>query len=105
MGAARLRGEKDAEWVPFRAESTPSVRDMQTALRAAGFLPAGQANGILDYRTVSAALNSGVPLAMTGNSELASQFDSLTRKMLKVSEPDEPQRRSTFGLQRIASMW
>jgi pilus assembly protein CpaE len=58
-----------------------------------------------DYRTVSAALNSGVPLSLTGNSELASQFDSFTRKTLKVSEPDEAQRRSTFGIQRIASMW
>src|SRR4029077_17033994 len=27
-----------------------------------------------DYKTVSAALNSGVPLAMAGNSELATQF-------------------------------
>ena len=58
-----------------------------------------------DYRTVSAALNSGVPLSLTGNSELASQFDSFTRKTLKVSEPEEAQRRSTFGIQRIASMW
>ena len=38
-----------------------------------------------DYKTVSAALNSGVPLAMTGNSELAAQFDSFTRRIL---EPD-----------------
>ena len=59
-----------------------------------------------DYRTVSTALNSGVPLSLTGNSELASQFDSFTRLMLKLgTEPEEPQRRSAFGLQRIASMW
>ena len=54
MDVARLRGEKDAEWVPFRAESAPTVRDMQNTLRTAGFLPAGPANGMLDYRTVSA---------------------------------------------------
>jgi peptidoglycan hydrolase-like protein with peptidoglycan-binding domain len=54
MDVHRLRGEKDAEWVPFRAEGAPSVRDMQTALRTAGFFPAGRPNGILDYRTVSA---------------------------------------------------
>src|SRR5687768_11115186 len=35
-----------------------------------------------DYKTVSAALNSGVPLALTGNSPLAAQFDSFTRRML-----------------------
>src|SRR6187200_3677794 len=32
-----------------------------------------------DYRTVSEALNSGVPLSMTNNSELSSQFGSFTR--------------------------
>ena len=35
-----------------------------------------------DYKTVSAALNSGVPLALTGNTPLAAQFDSFTRRML-----------------------
>src|SRR5467141_4075245 len=54
MDVRRLRGEKDTEWVPFRNESAPTVRDMQTTLRAAGFLPNGAANGILDYRTLSA---------------------------------------------------
>ncbi|PYP54848.1 MAG: hypothetical protein DMD40_15260 [Gemmatimonadetes bacterium] len=54
MDVRRFRGEKDAEWVPFHNESAPSVRDMQTTLRAAGFLPTGEANGILDYRTLSA---------------------------------------------------
>jgi len=60
-----------------------------------------------DYRTVSAALNSGVPLSMTGNTELASQFDSFIRRMLDpngdaavVAAP-----RSTLGLQRLASIW
>jgi pilus assembly protein CpaE len=59
-----------------------------------------------DYRTVSAALNSGVPLSMTGNSDLATQFDSFTRKMLdRETEPAAPQPRSTLGLQRLASIW
>jgi len=59
-----------------------------------------------DYRTVSAALNSGVPLALTGNSEIASQFDAFTRRML---DPDAvapaPARRGTLGLERLASIW
>ena len=33
-----------------------------------------------DYKTVSTALNSGVPLALTNNSEIAAQFDSFTRQ-------------------------
>ena len=35
-----------------------------------------------DYKTVSAALNSGVPLAMAGNSDIATQFDQFTRRLL-----------------------
>src|SRR5258705_206196 len=35
-----------------------------------------------DYKTVSTALNSGVPLALTGNSDIASQFDHFTRQIL-----------------------
>jgi Flp pilus assembly CpaE family ATPase len=66
-----------------------------------------------DYKTVSAALNSGVPLALTGNSDIASQFDHFTRQIL---EPDtaaapapSPSRRKLPGLDRltagIASVW
>jgi pilus assembly protein CpaE len=59
-----------------------------------------------DYRTVSAALNSGVPLSTTGNSDLATQFDSFTRTMLeRETETAVPQPRSTLGLQRLASIW
>ena len=59
-----------------------------------------------DYRTVSAALNSGVPLALTGNTELAGQFESFTRRMLDLSvEPAAPGRRSALGLQKLASIW
>ena len=59
-----------------------------------------------DYKTVSTALNSGVPLALTGNTDIASQFDRFTRRILDpVSDPTSGNSRSTFGLQRIASMW
>ena len=61
-----------------------------------------------DYKTVSTALNSGVPLALTGDSEIAEQFDSFTRR---IFEPDavpgsaQGAKRGRLGLDRIASMW
>jgi pilus assembly protein CpaE len=59
-----------------------------------------------DYRTVSTALNSGVPLSMTGNTELSAQFDSFTRGMLDLPvEAPESGRRGALGLQRLASIW
>jgi pilus assembly protein CpaE len=63
-----------------------------------------------DYKTVSTALNSGVPLATAGNSELASQFDSFARRLLDptaVVEEAAPVKRGPLplGLQRLASMW
>jgi pilus assembly protein CpaE len=63
-----------------------------------------------DYKTVSTALNSGVPLATAGNSELASQFDSFARRLLDpnaVIEQAAPEKRGPLplGLQRLASMW
>lgn len=59
-----------------------------------------------DYRTVSTAVNSGVPLSMTGNTEIASQFDTFTRRMLDPNaDAAAPARRSTLGLQRLASIW
>jgi Flp pilus assembly CpaE family ATPase len=63
-----------------------------------------------DYKTVSTALNSGVPLATAGNSELASQFDSFARRLLDptaVVEAAAPVKRGPLplGLQRLASMW
>jgi pilus assembly protein CpaE len=63
-----------------------------------------------DYKTVSTALNSGVPLATAGNSELASQFDSFARRLLDpnaVEQPAAPVKRGPLplGLQRLASMW
>lgn len=58
-----------------------------------------------DYKTVSTALNSGVPIALAGNSELASQFDEFTRRIADPSAPAAPARRQSVGLQRLASMW
>jgi pilus assembly protein CpaE len=44
-----------------------------------------------DYRTVSTALNSGVPLALTNNSEIASQFDSFSRQLVGMAEEAKPE--------------
>jgi pilus assembly protein CpaE len=60
-----------------------------------------------DYKTVSTALNSGVPIALAGNSELASQFDDFARRIVDPSASDmaAPAKRASHGLQRLASMW
>jgi pilus assembly protein CpaE len=62
-----------------------------------------------DYRTVSTALNSGVPVALTGNSAIAEQFDRFTRRLLDLSEAPQaaaPARLgSALGLERLASIW
>jgi pilus assembly protein CpaE len=51
-----------------------------------------------DYRTVSTALNSGVPLALTNHSEIASQFGSFTRHLVGMQDgaKPEPEKRRTF---------
>ena len=54
---------------------------------------------VSDYRTVSTALNSGVPLTMTNNSEIAGQFDNFTRHMVGMAAEEakpEPERRRAF---------
>jgi pilus assembly protein CpaE len=61
-----------------------------------------------DYKTVSTALNSGVPLALTGNSDIAAQFDHFTRQILEpgaVAPEPQPARRKLPGLERLASIW
>jgi hypothetical protein len=62
-----------------------------------------------DYKTVSTALNSGVPLALAGNSELASQFDSFARRIIDPdaveAPPTDKRGPIPLGLQRIASIW
>jgi pilus assembly protein CpaE len=51
-----------------------------------------------DYRTVSTALNSGVPLALTDNSEISAQFGSFTRHLLGMQDEAkaEPEKRKAF---------
>jgi len=61
-----------------------------------------------DYKTVSAALNSGVPLALTGNSDMALQFDRFTRRILDPSTEDAAQpvqKKGLLGFDRLASIW
>jgi len=60
-----------------------------------------------DYKTVSTALNSGVPLALSGSSEIASEFANLTRGILQPggAHAAEAPKRSRLSLDRIASMW
>jgi pilus assembly protein CpaE len=52
-----------------------------------------------DYRTVSTALNSGVPLSLSNHSDLAAQFSNFTRHLLGVHGEEakpEPERRRAF---------
>jgi pilus assembly protein CpaE len=65
-----------------------------------------------DYKTVSAALNSGVPLALAGSSEIATQFDQFTRRLLDPNADGGSQptqggggRKSMLGIEKIASLW
>ena len=56
-----------------------------------------------DYRTVSTALNSGVPLSLTNNSEIAAQFDSFTRHLVggvvaEVKAEPEQRKRVFLGI-------
>jgi len=61
-----------------------------------------------DYKTVSTALNSGVPLALAGNTDIATQFDHFTRQILEpgaAAPTPQPARRKLPGLERLASIW
>lgn len=62
-----------------------------------------------DYKTVSTALNSGVPLALSGSTPLAAQFDSFTRRVLdaegETAAVEATAKKGTTGLSRLASMW
>ena len=53
-----------------------------------------------DYRTVSTALNSGVPLTLTNHSELASQFGNFTKQLVGMEEAAaatvQPEKRRAF---------
>jgi pilus assembly protein CpaE len=61
-----------------------------------------------DYKTVSTALNSGVPLAQAGNSDIATQFDLFTRRVLDPNVElavAAPQKRNLLGFDKLASLW
>jgi pilus assembly protein CpaE len=62
-----------------------------------------------DYKAVSSALNSGVPLALSGNTEMAAQFDTFIRRIINTGAeapaPVAATRRNAFGVQRLASIW
>ena len=53
-----------------------------------------------DYSTVSAALNSGVPLTLSNHSDLAAQFATFTRQIMAPNHngagPDQPRARAPF---------
>ena len=51
-----------------------------------------------DYRTVSTALNSGVPLALANDSDIATEFSTFTRTLLGQQQEaaKEPERRRAF---------
>jgi pilus assembly protein CpaE len=50
-----------------------------------------------DYRSVSTALNSGVPLTLANHSEISSQFGTFTKQLLgQQEEVKEPEKRRTF---------
>ena len=59
-----------------------------------------------DYRTVSTALNSGVPLTLTNHSELASQFGNFTKMLVGLEEAamtaaadvEPPRKRAFLGI-------
>jgi Flp pilus assembly CpaE family ATPase len=60
-----------------------------------------------DYKTVSTALNSGVPLAQAGSSEIAAQFEQFTRRLLEpgTEQTDRTAKRGKLGITKIASLW
>jgi pilus assembly protein CpaE len=62
-----------------------------------------------DYKTVSTALNSGVPLSLASGSDIATQFDRFTRGLIDPAAglPQQPagKKGRTLGLERIASIW
>jgi pilus assembly protein CpaE len=60
-----------------------------------------------DYKTVSTALNSGVPLSLAGDSEIAAQFDLFVRKVLDPGSAGEQAggKKGLLNIDRIASLW
>jgi pilus assembly protein CpaE len=60
-----------------------------------------------DYKAVSTALNSGVPLTLSGASDIASQFESFIRGVLEIDAAAAPNadKRPRTGLEKLASLW
>ena len=58
-----------------------------------------------DYKTVSTALNSGVPLATAGNSELASQFDSFARRLIDPTRSRRRRQSNAVHFRWACSAW
>jgi pilus assembly protein CpaE len=59
-----------------------------------------------DYKTVSTALNSGVPLSLAGDSEIAAQFDQFVRRVLDPNTGDAAGKKGgLLNIDRIASLW
>jgi pilus assembly protein CpaE len=60
-----------------------------------------------DYKAVSTALNSGVPLTLSGASDIASQFESFIRGVLEIDAAATPNadKRPRTGLEKLASLW
>ena len=61
-----------------------------------------------DYKTVSTALNSGVPLSLSGNSDIATHFAEFTRRVLDPKSgtgPAAAPKKGALSLDRIASLW
>jgi pilus assembly protein CpaE len=59
-----------------------------------------------DYKTVSTALNSGVPLALAGDSDIAAQFASFTQQIMNPEAVANPQAgKRKLGIDRLASIW
>ena len=54
-----------------------------------------------DYRTVSTALNSGVPLALANHSEISAQFDSFTRQLLGQHDEAKAAAREAARVPRL----
>ena len=62
-----------------------------------------------DYRTVAMAINSGVPLTLAGNSDMATQLERLSRDFLPGAKDADsttaPRRPNVLGFDRLASLW
>jgi pilus assembly protein CpaE len=60
-----------------------------------------------DYKTVSTALNSGVPLSLAGDSDIAAQFDLFVRRVLDPSVAGDAggNKKGLLITDRIASLW